>query len=53
MKNKYNFQIEEELEREVVELFQKALKYCDMESPGPRQPIYQLRAATINHRLVT
>lgn len=44
-------QTEDELEREVVEILQKALKYCDTETPGPRQPIYQFRAATIQHRL--
>ncbi|XP_014205550.1 erythroid differentiation-related factor 1 [Copidosoma floridanum] len=44
---------EEELEREVVEIFQKALKYCDTETPGHRQPVYQFRAATIQHRLAS
>lgn len=44
-------QTEEEVTREVVELLQKALKYCDTETPGPRQPIYQFRAANIQHRL--
>lgn len=44
---------EEELEKEVVEIFQKALKYCDTENPGPRQPVYQFRAATIQHRLAS
>ncbi|KAJ9579565.1 hypothetical protein L9F63_004750 [Diploptera punctata] len=42
---------QEEVEREVVEVFMKALKYCDLETPGPRQPIYQFRAASIHHRL--
>ncbi|OXU32038.1 hypothetical protein TSAR_004336 [Trichomalopsis sarcophagae] len=44
---------EEELQREVCEIFQKALKYCNIETPGPRQPIYQFRAAAIQHRLAS
>ncbi|XP_031843039.1 erythroid differentiation-related factor 1 isoform X2 [Nomia melanderi] len=44
---------EEELEREVVDVLQKALKHCDMETSGPRQPVYQFRAATIQHRLAS
>ncbi|XP_076758545.1 erythroid differentiation-related factor 1 [Xylocopa sonorina] len=44
---------EEELEREVVDILQKALKHCDTETPGPRQPVYQFRAATIQHRLAS
>ena len=44
-------QTEKELEREVVEYLQKALKYCDTDTPGPRQPVYQFRAAAIQHRL--
>lgn len=44
-------QSQEELEREVVDALQKALKYCDIDTPGPRQPIYQFRAAAIQHRL--
>ncbi|XP_046431466.1 erythroid differentiation-related factor 1 isoform X1 [Neodiprion fabricii] len=43
----------EELEREVVEVLQKALKHCDTETPGPRQPVYQFRAANIQHRLAS
>ncbi|KAK1125167.1 hypothetical protein K0M31_006507 [Melipona bicolor] len=44
---------EEELEREVVDILQKALKHCDIETAGPRQPVYQFRAATIQHRLAS
>ncbi|XP_017791827.1 PREDICTED: erythroid differentiation-related factor 1 isoform X2 [Habropoda laboriosa] len=44
---------EEELEREVVDFLQKALKHCDVETAGPRQPVYQFRAATIQHRLAS
>lgn len=43
----------EELEREVVDTLQKALKHCDVDTPGPRQPVYQFRAATIQHRLAS
>ncbi|KDR07629.1 Erythroid differentiation-related factor 1 [Zootermopsis nevadensis] len=31
----------------------RALKYCDLDTPGPRQPVYQFRAATIHHRLAS
>ncbi|XP_069671466.1 erythroid differentiation-related factor 1 [Periplaneta americana] len=41
----------EEVEREVAELYMKTLKYCDLETPGPRLPVYQFRAANIHHRL--
>lgn len=44
---------EEELEREVVDILQKALKHCDTETSGPRQPVYQFRAAIIQHRLAS
>ncbi|GAB1869397.1 Erythroid differentiation-related factor 1 [Camponotus japonicus] len=40
-------------EREVVDTLQKALKHCDVDTPGPRQPVYQFRAATIQHRLAS
>ncbi|KDR07710.1 Erythroid differentiation-related factor 1 [Zootermopsis nevadensis] len=43
----------EEAEREVVEYLMRALKYCDLDTPGPRQPVYQFRAATIHHRLAS
>jgi hypothetical protein len=48
-----DLQNDEELEREIVEIFHKALKYCDIETHSPRQPIYQFRAATIQHRLAS
>lgn len=41
------------MEREVVDILQKALKHCDIETAGPRQPVYQFRAATIQHRLAS
>ncbi|EZA54471.1 Erythroid differentiation-related factor [Ooceraea biroi] len=44
---------EEEMEREVVDILQKALKHCDVDTPGPRQPVYQFRAASIQHRLAS
>lgn len=47
------YKTEEELEREVVDILQKALKHCDTETPGPRQPVYQFRAAAIQHRLAS
>lgn len=46
-------QDESKAEREVVETLQKALQYCDMETPGPRQPIYQYRVACIHQRLAS
>lgn len=44
---------QEEAEREVTEMLHKALKYCDVETPGHRQPIYQFRSAMIHHRLAS
>ncbi|KAG7190566.1 hypothetical protein KM043_006659 [Ampulex compressa] len=44
------YKSEDELEREVGRILQKALKHCDTETPGPRQPVYQFRAAVIHHR---
>lgn len=41
----------DEAERVAVDLLHRALKYCDSETPGTRQPIYQYRAASIHHRL--
>lgn len=46
-------QSEEELEREVVDTLQKALKHCDVDTPGTRQPVYQFRVAIIQHRLAS
>ncbi|KAJ8686309.1 hypothetical protein QAD02_022103 [Eretmocerus hayati] len=43
----------EDLERQVVEILQKALKYCDTDTPGSRQPVYQYRAAEIQRRLAS
>ncbi|KAL0269089.1 UNVERIFIED_CONTAM: hypothetical protein PYX00_006926 [Menopon gallinae] len=44
---------QEEAEREVIDTLLKALKYCDLETPGPRQPVYQFRSAMIHHRLAS
>lgn len=43
----------EEAEREVTETLHKALKYCDVDTPGSRQPVYQYRSAMIHHRLAS
>lgn len=37
----------------MIEMLQKASKYCDVETPGPRQPVYQFRAANVQHRLAS
>lgn len=41
----------EEHSREVMDLLTKALKHCDVKTPGARQPLYQYRAAVIYMRL--
>ncbi|XP_069191990.1 erythroid differentiation-related factor 1 isoform X2 [Procambarus clarkii] len=41
----------EDIGREVLDLLTKALKYCDVKTPGVRQPLYQYRAAVIYMRL--
>ncbi|KAK6638651.1 hypothetical protein RUM43_006918 [Polyplax serrata] len=43
----------EEAERELTETLHKALKYCDVDTPGSRQPVYQYRSAMIHHRLAS
>ncbi|XP_064116065.1 erythroid differentiation-related factor 1-like [Macrobrachium nipponense] len=47
----YSFMAGDDLAREIVDLLSKALKYCDVKSPGARQPLYQYRAAVIYMRL--
>ncbi len=42
-----------EVQRQVTSYLSKALRYCDVDSPGPRQHLYQYRAATIHHRLAS
>ncbi|XP_062565937.1 erythroid differentiation-related factor 1 isoform X2 [Armigeres subalbatus] len=48
-----NTQSLEEVEQEVVEMLQKALKICDQEATGPRQVLYSFRAALIHHRIAS
>ncbi|CAH1982006.1 unnamed protein product [Acanthoscelides obtectus] len=40
-----------EAEKEVIEILQKALKYCDLEENNPKFPLYQYRAAIIHYRI--
>ncbi|KAL2083123.1 hypothetical protein ACEWY4_020896 [Coilia grayii] len=44
---------QEQVEREVTEAMLKSLRFCDLDTPSPRQPLYQYRAATIHHRLAS
>ncbi|MED6293210.1 Erythroid differentiation- factor 1 [Characodon lateralis] len=44
---------QEQIEREVTDAMMKSLKYCDLQTESPRQPLYQYRAATIHHRLAS
>ncbi|XP_041921399.1 erythroid differentiation-related factor 1 isoform X3 [Alosa sapidissima] len=44
---------QEQVEKEVTEAMLKSLRYCDLDTPSPRQPLYQYRAATIHHRLAS
>lgn len=41
----------EELERDVLEMLQKALKLCDLETNTARQVLYCFRAGLIHHRI--
>jgi hypothetical protein len=41
------------VERQIIECYQKALKYSDLETSGPHQVTYQFRAATMHHRLAS
>ena len=41
----------DEVEKLVVDLYGRALRLCDIESPGPRQPVFQYRAASIHMKL--
>ncbi|XP_063231536.1 erythroid differentiation-related factor 1 isoform X2 [Bacillus rossius redtenbacheri] len=43
----------DDVERDVVDLFTKTLKYCDVDTPGPTQPVYQFREATVHARLAS
>ncbi|NXG31383.1 EDRF1 factor, partial [Dromaius novaehollandiae] len=44
---------QEQIEKEVSEAMMKSLKYCDVDTASPRQPLCQYRAATIHHRLAS
>ena len=41
----------DEVEKMVIDLYNKALRLCDMDTPGPRQPVFQYRAASIHMKL--
>jgi len=41
----------EEAEKLVIDLYNRALRLCDIETPGPRQPVFQYRAASIHMKL--
>lgn len=43
-------QSQEEVEQEVVEMLQRALKLCDQDNSGPKQVLYSFRAGLIHHR---
>ncbi|EEZ97828.2 Erythroid differentiation-related factor 1-like Protein [Tribolium castaneum] len=40
-----------EAEKEVIEVLQKALLYCDFDEANPKYPLYQYRAAMIHYRI--
>lgn len=44
-------QTKTEAEREVIEILQKALQYCDFDEQNPKFPLYQYRAALIHYRI--
>lgn len=39
-----------DLEKEVLNLLQKSLKFCDVEHPGTRQVLYTYRSGLIHKR---
>uniref|UniRef100_A0A903Z012 Erythroid differentiation-related factor 1 n=1 Tax=Anopheles minimus TaxID=112268 RepID=A0A903Z012_9DIPT len=46
-------QSQEEIEQEVVEMLQRALKLCDQDNSGPKQVLYSFRAGLIHHRIAS
>ncbi|XP_053681456.1 erythroid differentiation-related factor 1 [Anopheles nili] len=44
---------QEEVEKEMVEMLQRALKLCDQDNSGPKQVLYSFRAALIHHRIAS
>ncbi|KAK3095461.1 hypothetical protein FSP39_014975 [Pinctada imbricata] len=43
----------DEVEKEVTDLMNRSLRYCNTENSGLHQPMYSYRAAMINHRLAS
>ena len=41
----------DEVEKMVADLYNRALRLCDIETLGPRQPVFQYRAASIHMKL--
>ncbi|XP_035896420.1 erythroid differentiation-related factor 1 [Anopheles stephensi] len=46
-------QTQEEIEQEVVDMLQRALKLCDQDNSGPKQVLYSFRAGLIHHRIAS
>uniref|UniRef100_A0A182SR85 EDRF1 TPR repeats region domain-containing protein n=1 Tax=Anopheles maculatus TaxID=74869 RepID=A0A182SR85_9DIPT len=46
-------QSQEEIEQEVVDMLQQALKLCDQDNSGPKQVLYSFRAGLIHHRIAS
>ncbi|XP_062611260.1 LOW QUALITY PROTEIN: erythroid differentiation-related factor 1-like [Saccostrea cucullata] len=44
---------QDEVEKEVVDLMMKSLKYCNVDIKSAKQPMCQYRAANIHHRLAS
>ncbi|CAB3360999.1 Hypothetical predicted protein [Cloeon dipterum] len=44
---------QQEVEKEVVEHLHKALASCDLSTPGRQLPMYQIRAASLHHKLAS
>lgn len=44
---------QDKVEKEVVDLMLKSLKYCNVDIKSAKQPMCQYRAATIHHRLAS
>ena len=51
--NLHEFQSKSEAEKEIVEILQKALSYCDLNKDNSKHLLYQFRAATIHYRLAS
>jgi hypothetical protein len=44
-------QTKAEAEKQVIEILQKGLQYCDFDEENPKFPLYQYRAAMIHYRI--